>query len=188
MHKLFIISGPSGSGQDSVIEGLLAQGLNAERVITTTTRAMRPGEGSGRPYYFIAPDQFKRLIKAGQLVEWDYHYNHYYGCTYAEYERIKGAGKIALWKMDMQGALAIKRKLPQARTIYIKPPSVAAALARIQKRPGASRALIEARRKEIEVYLKPENDKNYDFVVINQDGQLAAAVSEAAKIIAAETV
>ena len=88
--NLIIISGPSGSGKDAVINGLIERGLPIERVITTVTRPKRPGETDGQPYYFIDEPGFKKLIAKNSLAEWAQVDNgKYYGATKSELERIK---------------------------------------------------------------------------------------------------
>lgn len=182
-NKIVVIFGTSGSGQDSVIEGLLDSGLEAERVITTVSRSMRPGENQGNPYYFVSEDEFKKLIEDDKLVEWDRHYKGYYGCTYEEYERVSKIPKIILWKTDLKGALTIKNKFPEVLTVYIKPPSLEVAIDRIRKREGKNEAIIKEREAEIREYLKPENDNKFDKVVVNEEGRLGETIMKVANII-----
>ena len=161
----------------------MEKGLNTIRVVTTVTRPMRPGEQPGHPYYFVSQKQFEEMIKKNQLIEWDQHYGVYYGCTNDEFERVRQTGKIILWKTDARGALTIKKKFPQAATIYIKPPSLAATIARLKKRKKDSEQVIQQRIKDIKNYLKPENDKKFEYVIVNEEGKLAETVDKAEKII-----
>ncbi|PIR05731.1 hypothetical protein COV56_01260 [Candidatus Kuenenbacteria bacterium CG11_big_fil_rev_8_21_14_0_20_37_9] len=183
MNKIFVIFGVSGSGQDTVIEGVIVKGLKAVRVITTATRKMRPGERLGQPYYFISKKKFRGMILANRFIEWDLHYGDYYGCTYHEFERARKTGKIILWKTDIKGALTIKRKFPEAITIYIKPPSLQVTLARIRNRKTDSAEIIKKRLVDIKAYLKSENDGKFDYVLVNYDGRLRETVDKVATII-----
>ena len=86
--SIFIISGPSGAGEDAIIDGL-SKKMAIERVVTTTTRSMRPGESQGCPYYFISQEEFKNLIERKLLVEYAQEYNgQWYGVTEKELERV----------------------------------------------------------------------------------------------------
>ena len=184
--KIFVISGVSGSGQDSVIEGLSAKGLKMTRVVTTTTRKRRPGEKRDRSYYFVSEDKFKKLIKEDSLIEWDEHYGVYYGCTYRELARVDKIGGIVLWKTETRGALTIKKQFPSAVTIYIKPPSLGVALERLKRRKEDDE-MIQRRVKEIKNYLKIENDKKFDQVVINKEGKLDETIMKILGIIRKES-
>lgn len=180
--KIIVIFGTSGSGQDAVIEGLLKKGLRAIRVITTVTRGKRPGERNGRPYYFISEGRFREMIKKNKFIEWDEHYGAYYGCTYNELERVKKTGKIILWKTEMRGALAIKRKFPNVIVIMIKPPSIKVALERLKKR-GDGGQVVGRRLVEIKSYMRAAKNKKFDFVVTNKEGGLDETVDRVKKII-----
>jgi guanylate kinase len=185
--KIFVISGVSGSGQDSVIEELLARGLKMTRIVTTVTRRKRPGEKQGSPYYFTTENRFKKLIEENKLVEWDEHYGVYYGCTYRELARVNKIGGIILWKTETRGALAIKKKFPLAATIYIKPPSFEVALERLKKRKEDNKT-IQARTKEMKNYLRVENDKKFDHIVVNKEGKLGETAMNVLKIIEKEKI
>ena len=182
-QKLILISGVSGAGEDSVIQGLIDRGLPIERIITTVTREMRKGESQGKPYYFISVSDFKKMIKQNKFVEWAQVYGDYRGCTCEELERAKKSGRIAVWKVDLQGVITIKRKFPDALAIHIKPPSLEVAVERIKKRGKDKPYQIEARKRRIAYYLKLENDKQFDYIVINKEGKLAETVDKVEQII-----
>ncbi len=180
--KIIVIFGTSGSGQDAVIEGLMGQKINAVRVITTVTREKRPGEKQGKPYYFITKEKFEKMIKADEFIEWDEHYGAYYGLPYSELDRVMRTGKMVLLKTEMRGALTIKKKIPSVITIFIKPPSLKAALGRLQKRKE-SPEVIKKRTTEIKNYLKAGKDEKFDFVIINKEGKLDETIERVKKII-----
>jgi len=180
--KIIVIFGTSGSGQDAVIERLMAKKIKAVRVITTVTRAKRPGEKQGKPYYFITKERFEKMIKAKEFIEWDEHYGAYYGLPYSELDRVMKTGKIVLLKTEMRGALTIKKKIPSAVTIFIKPPSLKIALGRLKKRKERAE-VIKNRTMEIKSYLKAGNDDKFDFVVVNKEGKLDETVEKVKRII-----
>jgi len=182
-NKIFVIFGVSGSGQDSVIEGLKEKGLEFEWVITTSSRPMRQGESEGKPYYFVTEAKFKEMIKEDKFIEWDRHYETYYGCTYAEYERIADLGKIIIWKTDMRGALTIKEKLPDVTIIHIKLPSVEAAIARLKARKQDSDRVIKQREEYIREWMSGGYDDKFDYNVVNEEGKLEETVDKVWNII-----
>ncbi len=184
--NIFVIFGTSGSGQDSVILGLIKKGLPIERVVTTVTRKKRKGERQGKPYYFVSVANFKEMLKKKMFVEWARVYGDYRGCTYSELARVQKSKKIVIWKMDFQGALMAQKKISEAVTIYIKPPSLGAALQRLRKRGLDSEEVIQVRKEEMKKCLKKENDRKFDYVVINKEGKLSETVMKVKKIIIKE--
>lgn len=171
--KLIIISGPSGSGQDTVIEGL-EKLMPIERVITTTTREMRPGESNGKPYYFISKDEFKKKIKKQEFFEYAKQYNNnYYGVASEEIKRVKDSGKVVLWKMDFQGVMSAKRKLPGIKAICIMAPFDVLEK-RIRNRDEATDKYIKQRMTYTKKWLKYMDI--YDYTVENKEGHVAETV------------
>lgn len=178
--KLIIISGPSGSGQDTVIEGL-AKLMPIERVITTTTRAMRPGESVGKPYYFISQDEFQKKIDNQEFFEYAKQYNdNYYGVTNEEIKRIEMSGKIVLWKMDYQGVMDVKKKMPNTPAILIMAP-LDVLEQRIRHRDGATDKYIQERMDYTKKWLKYTDI--YDYTVENQEGHLDETIENLKAII-----
>ncbi|MDD4901105.1 MAG: hypothetical protein PHS62_03270 [Patescibacteria group bacterium] len=179
-NNIFIISGPSGSGQDSVIEGLKKY-FPLERVVTTTTRPMRPGEKPGQPYYFIALNEFLKRIKEKKFLEYAKEYNgNYYGVTREEMARVKRGGKIGIWKIEYQGVMAAKKLIPGIIAICINAP-LKVLIDRIKKRDKASAEYLAARTKYTKEWLKHLGI--YDYVVINEQGKLDQTIEKTAKII-----
>lgn len=178
--SLFIISGPSGAGEDSVIDGLKKYFL-IERVITTTTRQMRPGERQGHPYYFISKKDFQKKIKENQFFEWAEEYGRYYGVSREEIERVKNSGKIGVWKIAYKGVITAKKLMPDILAILISAP-----LDILEKRirlrnPEYSDDFIKERIDYTKEWLK--NKDIYDYEVINEQGKLDETVKKTAEII-----
>jgi len=182
MSNIFIISGPSGVGEDSVISGL-ANYFPIERVITSTTRPMRKGESHGNPYYFISQKEFEKKIKNNQLAEWAQEYNNnFYGVTCEELERVKNSKNIGIWKIEYKGVLTAKKKFSEIKSIYIAPPSLEILRQRILKRdPDASNEYIKERMEYTKEWMKHENI--YDYKVINEEGKLEETIKKVAEII-----
>lgn len=179
--NLFIISGPSGSGQDSIIEGL-KEYFPIERVITTTTRAMRPGETSGNPYYFTTPEDFQKRIANKEFVEYAKQYNgNFYGVTQKELDRVAQSGKIGIWKIEYQGVISAKNLFPEIIAILITVPDLSILENRIRHRDNAGEEYIQERMDYSEKWIQHEDI--YDYIVVNDDGKLDKAIKEVAEII-----
>jgi len=176
---IFIISGPSGAGEDSVIKGLQKK-RDFDRVITTTTRAVRPEDQPGRTYYFVSKEEFEQGIKENRFFEYALaDRGNYYGGTYSEIERVKKSPLPVLWKIDYQGVLTAKKLLPEAKSIFIfAPPEVLRQ--RLLKR-GESEEMI---RKRLE-YAKGwyENEGIFDYKVENKEGKLEETIEKVLAII-----
>ena len=181
--KVFIISGPSGAGEDSIIEELQKK-LNFNRVVTTVTREPRGAETEGNPYYFVSVDEFKKLIDDNKLVEWAIVYDNYRGCTKQEISRLLQAGKPIFWKVDWQGVKTIKQHLPDAVAIFIAPPSYEALEQRLIKRGQDSTKTIKQRETFTREWLKHKDI--YDHVITNHDGKFDQTVAQAMGIIQQE--
>ena len=182
IKNMFIISGPSGVGEDSVIKGL-EKYFATERVITSTTRAMRAGEFQGNPYYFISVDEFKEKIKHNLMAEYAQEYNNnFYGVTEKELIRVAQTKKVGIWKMEYKGVMTIKKKFPTIKSIYITVPSLNILRQRILKRdPNVGEEYLAERMEYTREWMKHEDI--YDYKVFNKDGKLAETVEKIAKII-----
>lgn len=180
-QNLIIISGPSGSGQDSVIEGL-QKILPIERVVTTTTRKKRKNERQGKPYYFITRQNFENNIKTKQFIEWAQEYNNnYYGVTRNEIDRVKNSKKIGIWKIEYQGVLTAKKLFPRINAILIYSP-LKNLEARIRRRnPEYNNEFIKERLNYTKNFLKHKHI--YDYKISNREGKLEETISKTANII-----
>ncbi|MBN1779404.1 MAG: guanylate kinase [Candidatus Buchananbacteria bacterium] len=179
-NQLFIISGPSGAGEDSVIEALQKE-IEFNRVVTTVTREIRPGEKEGKPYHFISVEKFKKMIENDEFVEWAIVYDNYRGCTKKEITRLEKLNKPILWKVDWQGVKTIKKHFPNAIAIFISPSSYHVLEERLIKRGRESLTEINKRKQFTKEWLKHKDV--YDHVVINYQGKFEETVKKATKII-----
>lgn len=179
--NLFIISGPSGAGEDSVIEGL-KKFFAIERVKTTTTRKMRPGDSQGNPYYFISEEEFKKRLKNNEFIEFAKEYNdQLYGTSIKELERVKESGRVGIWKIEYKGVKIIKKKLPRITAIFIAPPSLEILRKRLEKRGGLTSKEIDERMEYTKKWMKHEGI--YDYKVINEEGRLDKTIIDVKRII-----
>jgi len=179
--NIFILSGPSGAGEDSIISGL-AKYFPIERIVTTTTRAMRVGESQGDPYWFITASEFIVRRDKGEFVEWAQQYNgNLYGVTRQEIERVQNSGKVGTWKIDYKGVIAAKKLFPEIPAIFITVPDIKVLENRIRKRDNVSEEYIQERMEYTKEWM--EHTDIYDYTVMNEDGKLAEAIAQVAKII-----
>lgn len=181
--KLFVVTGPSGAGKDSVIDAARDAGLSFEGVTTTSTRPMRPVESEGNPYYFITRAQFEEKIESGEMIEWAEVYGNYYGSTRAEVERVRGGHNTVIIKVDPQGARTFKEMIPDAVTIFIAPPSFEILKQRLISRDQDPPEVIESRLVTAKSEL--EHLDQWDHVIVNEEGKLEKAVKQLTSIVKA---
>ena len=180
MKNLFIVSGPSGVGEDSVIEGL-RDTLPIERVITTRTRSMRPGESQGHPYYFISEKEFRDKLAAGEFVEYAEQYNgQLSGVTKSEIDRVAQSGKVGIWKIEYKGVMTAKTLFPDIIAIMLTAP-LEILEARIRRRDNPDEQLLAERMVYTREWLK--HTDIYDYVIENKEGKLAETIEQVAHII-----
>jgi guanylate kinase len=178
--NLFIISGPSGAGKDSVIRGL-KKAIPIKQLITTASRPMRPRECQGNPYFFITKKEFIEKIKKGEFFEYDKHYGNYYGLTYEEIKKAKMAKKLYFWQAEYKGVITAKKKIPEVIAIFIKSP-LKVLIQRMRKRERKiNEKIFRQRIHDIEKWLKHLDV--YDFIIDNKEGELDKTIIKVSKII-----
>jgi guanylate kinase len=184
-HRPFVVvlSGPSGVGKSSFVKELLGSGLNLEYSVSATTRARRPHETEGRDYFFLGREEFRRLIEAGEFVEWAEVHGELYGTLRRETERWLKAGKNVLLDIDVQGGRSVRKVYPDGVFIFLLPPSLASLEERLRGRGTDSDERIRLR---LDNALREINlVREYAYAVVNDD--LGAALNKVASIIVAET-
>lgn len=178
--KLFVISGPSGCGKDTIISKCLeVLGKNVFLSISMTTRAMRAGEQDGVNYYFVSTEEFEQNIKNDKMLEYAKYGSNYYGTPLEPIEKLTAAGKIVLLNIEVQGAMNVRRLVPDVCEIFILPPSVEILEKRLRNRGTETEEAIKERMKAAE-YELTFADK-YDYTVVNDE--LDDAVNEVLTII-----
>lgn len=143
--QLVILSGPSGVGKDTVIEAWRKVNPRVERVVAFTTRPPRPGESNGVDYHFVSEERFMAMAQAGEFLEHKEVHGRRYATPRAGVDRLLGAGKIAILKIDVQGALAVMDLLPETVSIFLLPPSPEELERRIRGRGSESPADVQRR-------------------------------------------
>ena len=170
---VFVVSGPSGSGKDTVLKGLFAENPDILFSISSITRAMRPGEKEGEKYNFISRECFEDMIKNDLLLEHNVFVGNYYGTPRIPVEKAVSEGMDIIIEVDVNGAAQIRKKLPEAVTVFIMPPSFEELKRRLVGRGTESEELIEKRlRSALDEIRRAEE---YDYIIVNDD---AAAASQ----------
>ncbi|HEX3552209.1 MAG TPA: guanylate kinase [Thermoanaerobaculia bacterium] len=180
MHpgELFILSAPSGTGKTTLIQSLMAGGLNGfgglAFSVSHTTRQPRPGEMDGKDYHFVDQATFQSMIAAGAFLEWAQVHDNYYGTSRDEvFPRLEKGIDVVL-DIDVQGAERVLARSPQAYGIFIMPPSYEDLETRLRRR-GKDDAQAIARRLAVSLWEIRRYDR-YHYVIINDDARRASEV------------
>jgi guanylate kinase len=176
MGTLFVVTGPSGAGKDSVIAKAREMGLEFATITTTSTRPMRIGESEGNPYYFTTREDFEQKIERGEMIESAEVYGFLYGSTREEVEGQLKKNPVVLLKVDPQGARTFKQLLPETVTIFIQPPSFEFLEKRLINRASDSPEVIAKRLETAKVELR--NLQDWDHIILNEEGKLTEAAQE----------
>lgn len=171
---LVVLSSPSGGGKTSICREVVKILKDAAYSISVTTRAPRKNETFGKDYLFVTEKKFKEMIAKKQFAEWARVFGKYYGTLKKHIERAFQKNLTLFFTLDPQGALALKKKYPDAILIYILPPSITELKRRLQKRKTDSSRTIQKRLKEA---LREISfwDK-YDYVIVNRDLKKSVAI------------
>lgn len=179
---LFVMTGASGVGKDTIRQAALPDLDNLFFSISATTRARRPGEVHGKQYFFHDKAAFEALLREDALLEYAEYVGDYYGTPAAPVHGALAEGQDVLLELELVGAREVKRRLPQAIMIFIAPPSLSELERRLRGRGTDSEARIQKRlaraRDEIRAV------KEFDYVVVNDT--LGTAVRDFCSIIYAE--
>jgi guanylate kinase len=179
-----VISGLSGVGKDVVLKGMREQGYLFHRVVTVTTRSPRRCEVDGVDYKFVSDDEYRTMLERGELLEHATVYGKSYGVPESEIQEPLARGQDAVLRIDVQGAEAIKAKIPEAVLIFLVAPSMDKLRRRLVGRGKDSPEEMERRLNTAREELVRLS--NFDYVVINRDGRLDEAVRQVMAIVTAE--
>ncbi len=179
---LVVVAAPSGGGKSTVLARVFAEVPGLLFSISHTTRAPRPGEQSGREYFFVDETRFRELIAEGALLEWAKVHGGLYGTSRAELERARAAGKDLVLDIDVQGAAQIVAAHPSALTIFLRPPSVEVLGQRLRRRATDSEDVVARRIGNATGEI--ERASEFRHVVVNDD--LDTTVRKVKEIIEAE--
>ncbi|HAP32571.1 MAG TPA: guanylate kinase [Firmicutes bacterium] len=179
---LLVISGPAGVGKGSVCKVLCSENPNLYYSVSLTTRSPRPGERDGVNYYFVPEEQFMQLRDEGFLLEWARVHGHYYGTPARRVDEMRKEGRDVILEIDTEGARQVRRNTKDGVFVFLLPPTMQDLLKRIYKRGTDTPA--EIQRRFAAAYRELEELGHYDYAVINEEMETAAA--HIAAIIVAE--
>jgi len=179
---LVVLSGPSGSGKDTVLGELCKTADNLELSVSLTTRERRPWEFDGTHYYFVTREYFEEKLQAGEILEYTQYNGNYYGTPKASIDEWLGQGKTVVLIIEVEGAVNIRSIYPDCVSVFLLPPSLAVLTDRLFRRESEDGDEI-ARRTEI-AKREIARASDYDYVILND--VLDYAVSDFRAIIRAE--
>lgn len=182
--RLFVISGPSGVGKDSVIERLRDLYPDIHFGVTATTRARRPGEIDGIHYYFIDDETFRERESEGEFIETAEVYQHHYGVPRTPVRHALARGQDVIVKVDVQGSASIHAIAPEATYIFLAPESMTELLRRLRSRKTEDPDALMKRFSEASRELVRAREFNY--IVFNEVERLSSAIEHISSIIDAE--
>jgi guanylate kinase len=181
---LIILSGLSGAGKDTILEGLRKSALPIYVSVSATTRGPRPGEKEGYDYYFVSKEKFQEMIDANQLLEWAKVYGNFYGRPKEPIRQALKEGKDVIVRIDVQGAATYKKLLPQAVMVFVCAVSLQELEKRLKKRKTESSEELELRLKTAEKEM--DHLDMFDYVIVNRENEIEKTVADVQAIISAE--
>ena len=178
----FVVAAPSGTGKTTVCLALREGDPRLLLSVSHTTRSPRSGEREGADYHFVSEAGFQRLIAAGAFLEWAVYNGHHYGTSWQAIEGPLAEGLDVLLEIEVQGARQVRQRLPDARLIFLLPPSMRALVRRLEGRATDTAAQVAARLRSARSEL--EAVEEFDYAVVNDD--LERCVANLREIVAAE--
>lgn len=179
--NLFIVTGPSGAGKGTVLGRLLPTMEQLQYSVSATTRAPREGEEDGVNYYFLNRNDFLNMVDRGELLEYAEYVGNFYGTPAGPVDECLEKGVDVILEIEVQGALTVKNKRPDAKLVFIIPPTFADLELRLRSRGSESDEVIAKRLEKAKEEYSMAN--HYDYIVCN--GEVEQAVEELRSIIKA---
>lgn len=180
--RLYILSGPSGSGKDTILSEVLQRDDHLALSISSITRAMRPGEKEGEKYHFVSREDFLSMLEKEELLEHNCFCGNYYGTPKKPVlEHLKNGDDVIL-EIDVNGAQTVRQKMPEAVSIFVMPPSYHELCRRLRGRKTDDEAVIQKRLKSALDEIARATE--YDYIVVND--KLDLAIEDVLHIIKAD--
>lgn len=180
--KLYIFTGPSGTGKGTILSRVMQQDDKLFLSVSATTRAPRAGEQDGVHYFFLPREAFDRKIQDGAFLEYATYVGNSYGTLEAPVQQKLDAGYDVVLEIEVQGAMTVHRKRPDAVMIFVEPPSLEALAMRLRGRGTESEEAVQARLQTAQEELQCR--EAFDYLIVNDE--LETAVCELGSIFIAE--
>lgn len=164
MPGVLVVSGPSGAGKGTVLTALMSRLPDAHLAVSMTTRPPRPGETDGAAYTFVDDEAFDEAVRGGRLLEHARYAGHRYGTPRSEV----AANRLTVIECDRRGAQRLREVLPQARSVFLAPPSLDVLRERLERRGTESRRQLGMRLRRARIEMA-DAGRSYDHVVVNDD-------------------
>lgn len=179
---LFVVSAPAGCGKDTILGEVLKCTDKAGYAVSATTRAPREGEVNGVHYHFLSREEFERKISEGDVLEYTEYCGNYYGTLKKSVDDLISAGRDAILKIEVEGAMNIRKMFPEACLVFILPPSWEVLEDRLRKRGTETEEKIVERIRQADTEVSYA--KNYDYLIVND--KLEDAVHDLLAVFRAE--
>ena len=179
----FVVAAPSGTGKTTVCRSVVGRDPRVELSVSHTTRERRPGEEDGNAYHFVSREEFQRLVDAGSFLEWAEYHGNRYGTSREALEKPLARGNDVLLEIEVQGARQVRDRRPDARLVFLLPPSMDALAARLRAR-GTESAVAVAERLRLAESELAQADGLFHYAVVNDD--LESCVAQLLAILRAE--
>ena len=164
---LFVVSAPAGCGKDTILNELFKKTDACGYAVSATTRAPRDGEINGVHYHFLTREEFKTKIERGDVLEYTEYCGNYYGTLKKSVDELLSQGKDAVLKIEVEGAMNIKKQFPKACLVFILPPSREVLENRLRSRGTETEDKIRERTKQ--AFTELSYAENYDYLIVNDD-------------------
>lgn len=171
--RLTVLSGPSGVGKSTVVAHLRKEHPEVWLSVSATTRAPRPGERHGVQYFFVDDEEFDKLVANGELLEWAQFAGNRYGTPRRAVQDRLEAGEAVLLEIDLQGARLVRASMPEARLVFLAPPSWEELVRRLTGRGTEAPEVIERRLEAARTELAAESE--FDTTLVNTSVQDVSA-------------
>ena len=180
---LIVMSGFSGAGKGTIVKSLLEK-HDIFLSISCTTRKPREGEVDGKDYYFVTREEFEKMIREGEMIEWAEYAGNYYGTPKKAVNDRLAEGKDVLLEIEVQGGMQVKKLFPEAVLLFVVPPSADELLNRLRTRGTENESQISLRLEQ--TVREIEYIKDYDYIVLND--QLDKAVQTVLNIMESQRI
>lgn len=164
---LIVVSGFSGAGKGTIVKKLVNENENISLSVSMTTRKPREGEVNGREYFFVTKEEFEEAISKDEMIEYASYVENYYGTPKKYVEEMLNKGNDVILEIETQGATLVKKKFPEAVTVFVTPPSADILYHRLSNRGTEDEEVVLKRMNR--AFEETEYINNYDFLLVNDN-------------------